>query len=201
MNITDKDIELLNDYYKQFLINLKEFLLNHSLNDINLTFNVLNYLLRNAKFTNEKEMIFKNRYNYFPLPSALSDGIQVMNGICCCRHANTLNYDILKTLGLKVKLQPILIKNNTWIKLNNFVGGNHVITILEEEGITYNFDLVGGFQFKNNNGELIFLNTSINNQIKELCDTYEDKENIEGINRILNKYYNLRKIGVTSIYN
>lgn len=90
---------------------------------------------------------------------------------------------------------------DTWIKLDNFVGGNHVITILKKEGIIYNFDLVGGFQFKNNNGEPIFLNTLINNQVKELCDAYEDKENIEGISRILNKYYNLRDLGITSIYN
>lgn len=203
MNFTEKDIKEIKEAYLTFLHNLKMFLQVHHFDNIEKQFRVVQYLLVNGYFSENNPIIFDDQYQFLSLSTELGEAVQVMNGICCCRHANGLLIDLLRQLDyLCEELYIWIDEYGDWHKRKNVLGSNHVVTSVKYEEIELIIDLFNNF---------IFMIDSLGNTIpltKEqltigdemACKTYNDQMNIKKISKVLKKYYTLRDLGITHVY-
>ena len=205
MNFTTKDSEKIKYHYKNFLINLKEFILQNELSThIGKLNSIVNYLLKNAYFTPEKQMTFMDKYNYLDteLASDIECGIEVMHGICCCRHANNIMFNLLKEFGYNSSMTFYYVDElaNTWTRKDNACGSNHVVTSLQKNELEIILDTINNFAFINEFGYPKIVEEELTPSDIFICQQYHDEKNIELISKILKKYYTLRDLGVKYIY-
>lgn len=202
MNFTTKDTKEIKIAYQDFLKNLKTFIIRSHIYDIKKQFALIRYLLENAYFTSELEMILDDKYNYLSLPNELEDGIQIMYGICCCRHANVLLNNILQLLEYNSALLFIFIdKDNIWHRKKNGCEANHIVTTIQQQKKELILDLANNYIFEVDTlGNIILLNEELTRKEKEICQQYTDETYIKKISKILKKYYSLKNLGVKNIY-
>ncbi len=194
-NLTNSDINFINNRYKSFLYNLKAFLGNTS--DIDLIKTVISNLY-NGKFSINGTMRFDNYYNYIPLPPELSNGVHITTGISCCRHANGFLFDILSSTCLKPIIVYIFIdEKNIWHRVGpSKQYANHYALSLNINNCDYIVDATNKLILElKSNGDLIQLPIPQTNILEEYHDT-----NIEDIAKTLKKYYTYRNFGVKTIY-
>lgn len=139
---------------------------------------------------------FDNNYNYLGLPVEISQGVQVMYGICCCRHATEFLYNLLCILNFNPSLMYIWVNNNTglWRKVNPKIEkANHQVILLNDK---YIIDPANKFILQmQKNAKLILLDSEYIDQL----GTYQE-ENIIVVGRVLKKYYTYRELGINTIY-
>lgn len=203
MQFTTKDINLLKSSYFNFLNYLRNYLLTNTNNDDVLEqFNMLSFLYKNNYFNDNQPFHFdKNEINYLSSPIELSEGIHVMTGFCCCRHVNELLNDILILLNYNPKLIYVYIDaNNDWHIKQNACHSNHVIVTVITDQRNLFLDLYNNYIFTTDElGKVIMLNNSLKNEFL-FSKTHFQDDNIKTISKILKKYYELRKNGITNLY-
>ncbi|MCI6266100.1 MAG: hypothetical protein MR598_04570 [Erysipelotrichaceae bacterium] len=202
MDFTIKDKKEIKESYQLFLTNLKNFITKNDYHEIEKVFKIIRYLLENSYFTDKSEMMFDGKYPYLALPIELSEGVQVMNGICCCRHATELLNDLLNLLNYDSKMLYIFVDTeNIWHRQKNGCHANHLVTSIKKENTELILDLENDFLFTvDSTGNIINLKTELTLQDRINCEKYQDKENIKRISKVLKKYYSLRNLGITHIY-
>ncbi len=201
IQFTNNDSLLLKEYYLQFLQNIKTFLLENNIFLLNDQFSCLRYLLENAYFTDENQMIFSDSYNYLGFHSNLDNGLQVMCGICCCRHVNSLLEGVLAQLQYPINPTFFYIDRDIWYRRKFGTNANHLAISLQKGEQEWILDLYNNFIFSfDSKGKIQLLNTSLNMDLKNKCQQYQDQENIRPISKILKKYYHLSSLGITHIY-
>lgn len=194
-NITNSDIDFINNKYKSFLYNLKEFLGNTS--EIDLIKIIINNL-HNGKFSINGTMRFDNDYNYIPLPQQLSNGVHITTGISCCRHANKFLFDILNSSCISPIIIYIFIdEKNMWHRVDpGKQYANHCALSLNINNHDYIVDATNKLILElKSNEELIQIPILSTNKLEEYHDT-----NIEDIAKTLKKYYTYRNLGIKTIY-
>lgn len=195
LSLTASDKEIIDKSYAAFLKNLYNYLKNSEAScGVDYSKEIIN-LLHSRVFSMNGVITCTNDYDYLHLPNLCSDGALVMYGVCCCRHATSLLYDILKSLGFDVSLQYIKVCDDDNWKRVTYDKANHIIAILREKGKTYYLDAINKFILELlDNGDFKQLNIDIVEDFD-----YKDS-NVKKIGEKLSKYYNLKRLGVEHIY-
>ncbi len=92
------------------------------------------YLSKDMVLVRENEK-YKNFKDIFGLL-----GLDVINGVACCRHFSTLFKDVFKELNICGDLIACLCKENITLKEAFISKHNHVVNMIEYNGIYYAFD-------------------------------------------------------------
>lgn len=199
MNFLQKDESLLIETYDDFLCRLNHFFLDNECVSLGDIFQLFCLLFDNGHFS-IKQPTKDTSYPYLSLPIQCSDGLQVMLGVCCCRHVNGLFYDLLKSLHKNCDLSFFFIdENDCWHKKNNGCGANHIVVTAYENNTDFLFDAYNNFGFtitKDDDLEPL----SFDSNPVHLLTQYDDSSNINKISKVLTKYYQLRDIGITHVY-
>ena len=196
MNFTETDKKIVKDAYKMILLNLKDYLQQYDMKD-ELEYSKLFFcMLHGGFFSMDGTIKLDNNYDYLGLPVEISQGVQVMHGICCCRHATEFFYNLLCILNFNSSLIYIWVDNDTglWRKVNPAIEkANHQAILLDNKCI---IDPANKFILQiQKNGELTQLDSEYFGQL----ETYQEN-NIVTIGKILKKYYTYRELGIKSVY-
>lgn len=196
LNFTDNDKKVLRDSYKNILINLKEYLKQYRVKDEIEYSKIFLNMLHSGLFSMNGKINFDNNFAYLGLPIDISQGVQVMYGVCCCRHAAEFLYNLLTILDFDPTLLYIFIDSDTrtWHRVNPaFERANHQAIMLENKCIV---DPSNKFILKtHDSGELTKLESSYTGQIKP----YQEYE-IATVGKVLKKYYTYKEMGIERAY-
>lgn len=195
LRLTSSDKEIIDKCYDAFLKNLYNYLKNSKAScGVEYSKEIIN-LLHSGVFSMDGVITCTNDYDYLHLPNLCSDGALVMYGVCCCRHATSLLYDILKGLGFDVSLQYIEVCDDGNWKRTTYDKANHIIVILRENGNTYYLDAINKFILEIlDNGDFKQLDV-------EYFENFEYKDsNVKKIGEKISEYYNLKRLGIESVY-
>ncbi len=196
MNFTETDKKIVRDAYKMILLNLKAYLQQYDMKDELEYSKLFFYMLHGGFFSMDGTIKFDNNYDYLGLPVEISQGVQVMYGICCCRHATDFFYNLLCILNFNPSLIYIWVDNDTglWRKVNPAIEkANHQAILLDNKCI---IDPANKFILQiQKNGGLTQLDSEYFGQL----ETYQEN-NIVTIGKILKKYYTYRELGIKSVY-
>lgn len=195
LSLTLEDKQNIDYYYELFLKNIYNYLKNSDASCGIDYSKIIIQLLHAGVFSMTENIICTNDYDYLHLSNLCSDGVLVMYGVCCCRHATSLLYDILKSLGLDVSLQYIKVcDDNSWRRATP-AKANHIVVLLKENGSIYYLDAINKFILELlDNGDFKQLDIGNISNIE-----YQDSTVVK-IGKKLTKYYDLKKFGVEYIY-
>lgn len=194
----DDDIKEINNSYRNMLINLKDYLYQYNLSNEKECSKIIIKMLHSGYFSINRVIQIENNYDYLALPPTISQGVQIMYGICCCRHASKFLYDLLCILDFNPILIYYFVDNNGgWHKANPAVEkANHIAVLLNNNDGEYVVDLVNEFILKiERDGQL----KSIDIESIEDITPYQDS-NVDVIGKVLTKYYKYKELGIESVY-
>ncbi|MCI8460270.1 MAG: hypothetical protein HFE81_02625 [Bacilli bacterium] len=195
LSLTSNDKVTIDKNYESFLKNLYIFLSNCSLRSGIEYSKIIIDLLHSGKFGMNGEITCTNDYDFLYLPNLESDGMLVMYGVCCCRHATRLLNDILRELNFETTLNYFNTNDgDSWKKVSP-CEANHIVVNLKENGNEYLIDPVNSFILKIDNSDISLVD--VDNFID--LESYSDS-NILEIGKVLTKYYNLKRLGINHIY-
>lgn len=124
-------------------------------------------MLHGDSFSRNGIVYFDNNYDYLGLPLDVSQGVQVMYGVCCCRHATEFLYNLLSILNFNPTLIFIFVDNSTgiWRKVNPIIEkANHQAILLEDK---YIIDLTNKFILQmQENGDLNLIDSEYIGDLK-----------------------------------
>lgn len=196
LNFTENDKKIVKDSYKMILLNLKDYLQQYDVKDAITYSKIIFYMLHNGFFSMNRTINFDNNYDYLELPVKISQGVQVMYGICCCRHASEFLYNLLCTLDFNPSLIYIWVDNDMklWRKVNPAKEKtNHQAILLNNN---YIIDPANKFILQmQDSGEL----SLIDSEYLDHLEIYQE-DNIDVIGRVLKKYYTYKELGIRSVY-
>jgi hypothetical protein len=195
-NFTYEDIQVIKNAYRMLLVHLKNYLKQYDVKDAIPYSKILFNMIHNGFFSMNRTIKFDDNYDYLNLPIEISQGVQVMYGICCCRHATEFCYNLLCLLNFNVSLMYIWINKDTglWRKVNPPVEkANHLAILLNDK---YIIDPANKFILQiQNNGDLKLLDSEY---LGDLNGYQENNINIIG--KTLRKYYQYKELGIENIY-
>lgn len=196
LHFTEYDEKEIRNAYHNFLINLKKMIKEKDF-ESNLECAVeIMKMINSGYFSMNKTINFDSTFNYLPFSSNISEGIEVMYGIACCRHASALLNDILEMLGFSSSLLYILIdKDDNW-HVSEAIKANHVTVLLKEIPFEYILDPRNKFVCKIENDKSL-TQVNLNNDI--VFPNYQDSL-IQSIGKTLKKYYQLQDLGINHNY-
>lgn len=196
LNFTDSDKKIIKDAYQIILLDLKDYLQQYDVKDEVEYSKIIFRMLHGGFFSMNRTINFDNNYNYLELPVEISQGVQIMYGICCCRHATEFLYNFLCILNFNPSLIYLWVDNNTglWRKVNPAIEkANHQAILLDNK---YIIDPANKYILQmQKNGKLILLDSEY---IEQLATYQED--NVGVIGKVLKKYYTYRELGISNVY-
>ena len=190
MKILDEDLFKINNLYNQFIkIMVEDF---NDNNDVSI---------KNAlSFVNQiyKDLVVNNKKENYPNIDYISNlGIYSLYGFQVCRTTNKMLYDFMKELGFDVNMKTVLIdENNDW-HIVEPIFANHVVVNIKDKKSDKFFDLNSDIYFENIDGAISIIN--IDEQTLKI-DYSQYKKIINEINKILDKYLLLEKLGIERVY-
>lgn len=198
--LTNNDKEYIENLYKTFLSNLKCLFENNNVKSAIDCYKILSNMLRKGLFSNEGVIIFDTNFNYLSLANIDHPGMQVMYGVCCCRHVTEFSNDIMSLLGFNTSLYYIYIDNNDIFHHCDSIDANHVAILLTENLEEYILDPMNNFLLKKEtDNSLTPLNLDVSHLDMKRFLHFSDN-NIQSISKVLKKYYHLQSIGINHIY-
>lgn len=195
LRFTDSDKKKVRDAYKMVLLNLKDYLQQYGVKDEVEYSTIFFYMLHEGLFSMNGVLCFDNNFDYLGLPVEMSQGVQVMYGVCCCRHATEFLYNLLSSLNFNPSLLYILVDNDTgiWRKVNPAVErANHQVILLGDKIIDPANKFILQLQ---KGGDLTVLDSKYAWQLED----YQE-DNIGVIGKVLKKYYTYRELGIKNVY-
>lgn len=195
LNFIGEDKEKIKNAYKIILRNLKNYLQQYDAKDEISYSKIVFKMLHNGLFSMNRTINFDNNYDYLGLPLEISRGVQVMYGICCCRHATEFFYDLLCMFNYNPSLLYIYVDNNTgvWHKEDLIDKANHQVILLNDR---YIIDPANKFILQiQKNGELKLMDAEYPDCLKAYQET-----NITVVGNVLEKYYTYKRLGIRNVY-
>lgn len=196
MKFSKKDKLQIYELYNNFLKNLVDYTReNHQYSILN-AFCLFQELIEKGKFSGTNQFISDMYYTYLHIDD-MKVGMQVMNGVCCCRHVNELLNDFLRTLGYDTDSISIYLDEDVL----DFEAEkkNHVAVWFQDNTGNYLLDAYNGFALKfTDNQTMESIDLPINENNQAITD-YNNQNIPRAINKILTKYYHLRELGITRI--
>ncbi len=194
----NKDKLEIMDAYRAVLCNLKKFLQQCSAEDKLEYAKIAINMIHSGALSVNRTIRFDDTFNYFGLPVEVSQGVQVMYGVCCCRHATEFLYELLRLFSYDMSLMYLWVDNiaGTWkVVKPQMEKVNHMAILYKNDG-EYILDPANKFILqKHDGGKLESLDIG---SFDDLGDFHDD--NIEIVGKILKKYYTCRDLGVQTIY-
>lgn len=193
-NFTPNDRKEMLISYRNIIINLKEYLKKeYNISDELDYSKIIINMLHIGDLSVRRNFQVNNNYDYLALPSEISQGVQIMYGVGCCRHATYFLFDVLRFMEQNPYLLYIYIDEKSDWKIINPITekANHVVILLN--GVI--IDPINKTILKEKNSKLEYLNTLANFSIRP----YEDPE-IYTVKKILDKYYKIKKLGINNVY-
>lgn len=199
--LTKKDSLILESCYENFINNLKCIFEFYNITDPLECYKEIYFLLTSGKLSLNNEIRFDTTFDYIKLANLDNNAAHVMYGICACRHTSALINDILRALGFNSSLLYVFIdEQNNWHKLTNAINANHVVVILKYNKNEYLIDGMNNFIFQvDDNFKLSEISSEINSNNEKIFSDYDDPNIIE-IGNVLKKYYNIKKAGISRVY-
>lgn len=197
-NFTDSDKKEINDAYKMILLNLKDYLQQYDAKDELEYSKIVFKMLHSGFFCVNGTIQIDANYNYIGLPVDISQGVHVMYGICCCRHATEFLYDLLCILNFNPTFIYVWVDNitETWRKVNPAVDSVNHQAILLNKKHKYIIDPINKFILQvQENGQLKSLNVEYSPNLR-----FYQEGNIDIIEKVLKKYYTYRELGIERVY-
>lgn len=200
LKLTSDDKTFIENSYKSFLYNLIYLFKNSEINNALDCYKILCNMLRNGQFCIEGTISFNDSFEYLPLADMDYSGVQVMYGVCCCRHASEFIYDILALLGFNASIYYVHVdENKSWHPCPP-VSANHVAILLIENTDEYILDPMNNFILRKGvDQSLIPLNSDISTLDMQKFVSFSD-DRVQIIGRVLKKYYQLQSLGINHIY-
>jgi len=180
------------------LLNLKAYLQQYNIKNELEYSEIIFHMLHNGFFSINRTIQLDNDYEYLGLPVEMSQGVHVMYGMCCCRHATEYLYDILSLLNFRPSLMFIWVDKATgvWRKVNPAIEKANHQTILLSDQNKYILDPANNFILQiQEDGKLEALDSKYFGKIK-----YYQEDNISTIGRTLKKYYSYKDLGIENVY-
>lgn len=194
--LTENDRLIINNCYRNFLQSLQEDLQSDCIKDSLDCYAIIVKLLKGGQFSFNSEMKYSSSFDYLDLPN-MAEGTQVMCGVGCCRHINSLINDIMKTLGFNSTLLYVKVdETDTWHRTTPLIA-NHVVVILKDKNAEYLLDACNNFVFRIIGYDLEPI--ELKNMDNILMIKYPD-DNVKKIGLVLKKYYKLQELGIDHIY-
>lgn len=195
LNFIDEDKEKIKSAYKAILLNLKDYLKHYDAKDGISYSKIFFKMLHNGFFSMNGIINFDNDYDYLGLPLEISQGVQVMYGICCCRHATEFLYNLLCILSYNPSLLYIYVNNiGVWRKVNSAIDkANHQAILLNDK---YIIDPANKFILQIRENEELRL---IDSEYLDYLEIYQEP-NITVVGNMLEKYYTYKKLGIKNVY-
>lgn len=194
INFTYEDKEKIKVAYQKILFNLQNYLEQYDVQSCQEYAQIFFKMLHNGFFSAGEKVQFTSDFDYLALPLELSQGVQVMYGVCCCRHATEFLYDILKALGFDVSIYLVWVNNetSTWHKVNpTLEKANHEMVFVKDRGNIL-LDPVNNFSLQIlENGELKQFDRGFDRRLN-----YYQDDNIQTVQRVLKKYYSYQELGI-----
>lgn len=188
------DTEILKQRYSLLLLHLKETLSSYEDRSLSLPFLIIQ-MLHEGIFSMEGHIIFSNDFSFFPISSKLSDGIHIPYGVACCRHATSFLKDVLDLFGFSLSYLYISVSpDGSWKKVVPSKA-NHVVLVYFYQGRKFILDAANRWIFE----VLENQNLHLLNFEEQKTPLFQD-EHISTIGLTLKKYYSLRELGVTYVY-
>lgn len=199
LNFTDSDKNEINNAYRNILLNLKSYLQQYNVKNELEYYKIIINMLHSGFFSMNRTIKFDNNYDYLELPSAISQGVHVMYGICCCRHATEFLYDLLRLLKFNPSMIYVWVDdiNGIWRRVNPAMEkANHEAIISNNNDGEYIVDPANRFILQiESDGQLNQLDIGpFDNQ------SFYQESNIEVVGKVLKKYYTYKKLGIKSVY-
>lgn len=194
ITFSNTDKEILNSCYQEFLKHLKEKLLTIQKQDVlNLIKLILN-TLHEETFSENHSLTFSNDYNFLGFSSDMSLGMHIFYGIAACRHATEFLKDILDMLGITTSFLYIFVdEKENWQRATP-PNANHIVLLFSYQNKEYLIDACNKFILeKHLDGSLSPL------ELTTASFSFTD-ENIQQVSHTLKKYYHLRNLGVSFVY-
>lgn len=199
LNFTVRDKLEIIDAYKSSLLNLRDLLIKYKLSDELDYSKIIIDMMHRGLFSVGREFKIDTEFDYLGLGSDISQGVHVMYGVCCCRHASEFLSDALRTFEFNPSLYYVFSDNNArvWRRVNpSEEKANHVVVLSESRGNKYLIDPTNKFILEVlGNGSL----RQIDMEPVVSPDDFNDS-NIDRVNKVLKKYYTYREFGVTTVY-
>ena len=198
LTLTEQDKTIIETSYIKFLNNLKNKFAEMNVTNVLEIYKTILYLIQNGNFCYQRKIAFDENFDYLFLSNMDRESIHVMYGVGVCRHLSELVCDILNTLSFPSSLLYIYIDDkNNWHKLKKAHGANHVVVFLKD--YNYLLDPLNHYAFKIEDDLSLTHIIQDDNEIKKKFIHYYD-DNITSIGKVLQKYYNLKKLGVKYTY-
>lgn len=195
INFSFNDREKLNSYYKEFLMNLREYLRRYDVSDVLEYSKVVLDMLHSGLLSVDGIITLDDRFDYIGIPSNVSSGVHITTGICCCRHTTGFLYDLLNVLGFQSSLKYFFVDNESgvWHRADQAKEkANHVALSVDDIVI----DSANKFIIKVlDDGSIREIDLGEHHEFKD----YQD-ENIARIDSVLKKYYTYRSLGIKRVY-
>lgn len=195
-NEKDK-LEIINAY-RAILFNLKCYLQQYNDGSKLEYAKMAIRMIHSGAISVNRTIRFDDTFNYFGLPVEVSQGVQVMYGVCCCRHVTEFLYDLLCLFNYDISLMYLWVDNTmgTWRVVKPQVEkANHIAILYKNDG-EYILDAANKFILQKYEGGKL---ESIDVERFDNLGAYHD-DNIQVVGKILKKYYTCRDLGVQTIY-
>lgn len=143
----EKNNELIKEYNRYLLVSSK-FLKSLDLNNSLEYCVAISYLIHKGYFSLDKE--FSSVESRGEINSRY--GTTIVRGNGCCRNFSDMTFDLMRLMDFFVKELYCYQPNLSLPKSARLKSANHVINVVEFEGVKYGFDLYNGpklFSFKN----------------------------------------------------
>lgn len=195
VNFSLNDKEKLKDYYKDFLMNLREYLRKYDVHDVLEYSKLVLDMLHSGALSVDGVIKVDDGYDYIDIPSDVSAGVHITTGVSCCRHTTSFLYDLLNVLGFQSSLSYFQVGNELgiWHKVNPAEGrANHVVLSVDNLIV----DPANKFILEElNDGRVCQIDLGDHHEFSD----YQDK-NIISIDKVLKKYYTYRNLGIERVY-
>lgn len=200
LKLTSVDEALIDDSYNAFLSNIKQFFENNEIKNALHCYLILKEMLRTGLLSVENNIAFDDEYNYLKISNMNNIGVQVMYGVCCCRHVSALIKDILNVLNFNASLYYIFIDEKGIWHCSTPLEANHVSVLIKDEDGEYILDPISDTTLKKDLAENFnAVDINVTDIDERYYKNYSDP-NIQNIGRVLKKYYNIQEVGIKQIY-
>lgn len=196
LSFSGKDKEQVDLCYQNFLHSLCDYLRDSGATYLMDYYKQIRTMLEKGVFSYEGTFLRSTRFSYIALSNMENDGVHIMYGVASCRHISAFLQDILRMLGFDATLLYVFADDSgTWKRVPP-CESNHLLVLVQDGGASYVLDLMNDFAF------LWEPDTSLTLLPIENAPFGEDyhDENVQGIGRILKKYYTLRSYGIEIVY-
>lgn len=195
-----KDRESIDNAYKDILSNIKQSFTDMGIIKPLECYRLLHKLLVEGVFSVAGNVSFDTSFNYLALSNLEYLGVQVMYGVCCCRHVSSFINDVLNEFKFDASLLYVNVDDSSSWRISEAIDANHVVVLLKDLGSEYILDPFNSRVLKKEGNQDLTPLYFDSDDLSLFTKMEMIQGRVERIGKTLRKYYTLRDLGVQFIY-